>query len=128
MKYAVVRTGGKQYKVAEGESLRVEHINQEPNSEYIFPEVLMVNDEGKVNLGTPLVTDVLVKGILVSHVKGDKIRVAKFKSKVRYRKIIGHRQSLSEIKITAIGTAKIEKADEKTAKTAKPRASKVENK
>ncbi len=125
MKYAVVRTGGKQYRVAEGESIRVEHIDQEPNSEFIFPEVLLVNDEGKVTLGTPLVKDFPVKATLVAHVKGEKLRISKFKSKVRYRKVIGHRQSLSEIKITTIGDTKAAKVEEKDTRTAKPKTKKV---
>ncbi len=124
MKYAVIRTGGKQYRVSEGESLKVEHISQEPNSEFAFSEVLLVNQEGKVILGTPLVRDVPVKAVVVTHLKGDKIRVSKFKSKVRYRKVIGHRQFLSEVKVMSIGNTKPEKVEEKETKTAKPRINK----
>ena len=111
MKYAVIQTGGKQYRVAEGETVTVERLPLETNAEFICKEVLLVNDEGNILIGTPFVADMLVKGTLVSHIKGPKIRVSKFKSKVRYRRVTGHRQSLSQIKISAIGNSASKKAE-----------------
>lgn len=111
MKYAVVQTGGKQYRVSEGDTVTVERVPHEANAEFVFSDVLLVNDGGNILLGTPLVADMPVKGMVVNHIKGEKIRVSKFKSKVRFRKVHGHRQSLSEIKITAIGKERKEKSE-----------------
>lgn len=101
MKYAVIRTGGKQYKVSEGQTLKIEKIETEKNKPIEFNEVLLFVDEAKVKVGKPLV-DVKVKASLVDQVKADKIFVFKYKAKTGYHKKIGHRQRLSLVRIDKI--------------------------
>lgn len=102
MRYAVIKTGGKQYKVSEGEALLIEKIDGKEGEAVVFDEVLLLADEKKVKIGQPLVKGAKVKGTILSQVKGEKIRVAKFKSKSRYRRVKGHRQQLTKVQITKI--------------------------
>lgn len=103
--YAIVKTGGKQYKVAEGDVIEVEKLVGEPGEAVALPAVLVVD-------GDELVTDsadlarVSVSGELVAHVKGPKIRIHKFKNKTGYHKRQGHRQPLTRVKVTGIATGK----------------------
>lgn len=113
MKYAVVRTGGKQYKIAEGDVIEVEKINEE--KDFIFDKVLLYTADGVIKVGTPLVEGVTVKASVISQVKGEKIRVSKYKAKVRYRRVTGHRQQLTQVKIESIAG----KGEEKILKAAK---------
>jgi large subunit ribosomal protein L21 len=109
MKYAVIRTGGKQYKINEGDIIDVERLEHESGNAITFSEVLMVTEDSEVRLGTPLLSDVSVRGTVVDDIRGEKIRVAKFKAKARYRRVTGHRQALTRVKIESIvlpGTAK----------------------
>ncbi len=101
MKYAVIKTGGKQYKVSVGSTLNVELLGEDKS--VIFDEVLLVVDGDKVEVGMPHVAGTKVFADVISQVKADKIEVFKYKSKSRYRKHTGHRQHLSAIKITGIG-------------------------
>lgn len=103
MKYAVIASGGKQYKVSEGSRLLIDQLSQEKNSTVIFPEVLLVRDEDKIMIGTPNLTQMLVLGQIIGNVKGDKIRVSKFKAKVHYRRTTGFRSKYNEIQIEKIG-------------------------
>ena len=105
MKYAVIKNGGHQYKVEEGQIIKVEKLDSDGKS-YVFEEVLLSVDGDKVELGTPIVTGLKVYADVVSDVKGDKIEVFKYKSKSRYRKHTGHRQKYTQIKIVGIGTNK----------------------
>ena len=101
MKYAVVLSGGKQYRVAEGDVITVDRLPVEAETSYTFPQVLLfVGDEVKV--GTPELTDVIVRGKILDHPKGKKIRVAKFKAKAKYRRVTGFRASLTTIQIKSI--------------------------
>lgn len=124
MNYAVIKTGGKQYKVAEGEMITVERLPVEANQTLTFPVLMSVVDDN-VLFGQPLVEGLVVTGKVVEHLRGEKIRVAKFKAKARYRRVTGHRQELSKVIIEAIGdskkslktkeaTVKVEKAVEST--------------
>ncbi|MFH0912051.1 MAG: 50S ribosomal protein L21 [Patescibacteria group bacterium] len=101
---AVIRTGGKQYLVSEGDVLAVEKLPEEAGAKITFPEVLLVtDDEGTdIKLGTPIVEGAKVEGEMVEQVKADKIRVFKMRRRKRYRKTMGHRQKLSQIKIVSI--------------------------
>ena len=100
--YAVVETGGKQYRMAPGEMVRVEKVG-EPGSEITFDQVLLlVRDDGSVTVGTPTVPGACVKGNVVLHGKAKKILVFKYKSKVNYRRRYGHRQPYAEVRISAI--------------------------
>lgn len=115
MKYAVVRTGGKQYRVSEGDIIEVERLTADPEKDYTFSDVLLYTADNESKIGAPLVEDVTVIGKILAHVKGEKIRVSHFKAKARYRKVTGHRQSLTKIQI-----AHILKAGEKPQQETKP--------
>lgn len=106
MKYAIIRTGGKQYKVSPGDVLTVERLDGDKDQPLDFSEVLLLNNDGEIKIGTPYVAGVSVKGTVIDHIRGEKIRVAKFKAKSRYRKVIGHRQELTTVKIDSINDEK----------------------
>lgn len=105
MKYAVIQTGGKQYKVTEGSTYTVERLPEEVNGTITFSDVLLLIDGEVVQIGTPYVDGIAVQATIVSHPRGEKIRVSKFKAKARYRRTMGHRQALSTIKVESIGGA-----------------------
>ena len=102
MKYAIVKTGGKQYKISEGDILEVERLAGEDKKEVTFGDVLLYTADGVVRVGTPLLSDVEVKATVLGDIKGKKIRVAKYKAKVRYRRVSGHRQLLTRVQISSI--------------------------
>ncbi len=102
MKYAVIQTGGKQYQVSEGDTLEVEKLEGKAKAKLTFDKVLLVVDDKKISLGQPLVKGAKVTAEILEQKKGDKIRVAKFKAKSRYRRIQGHRQLLTKLKILKI--------------------------
>ena len=117
MQYAVIRSGGKQYKINVGDTLTLDNLNTE-NKKIVFDDVLLVVSDGKVNLGNPNVSGARVEASLIENKKGDKIRVSKYKAKVRFRKTIGFRARLSVVKIEKIATG-VEKAEKKTVKATK---------
>ena len=100
--YAIIQTGGKQYKVSKGDNIQVELLPEDTDSTVSFDKVLMLNDEGRVEIGTPYLENVQVFGKVVRSGKKDKIKVVKFKRRKRYTRTAGHRQSFSEIEITDI--------------------------
>ena len=100
--YAIVNTGGKQYKIQHGDVLRVEKIPGEVGSPVSFDKVLMFSDGENVNIGRPVLDNVAVKGHIVDQGKGKKIIVFKYKRRKRYRRKLGHRQQYTEIKIDSI--------------------------
>ena len=100
--YAVIRTGGKQYKVQEGETLRVEKLEGGEGSEVEFKDVLMVSDGENVTLGQPGIENAMVKAHIVEQGKGKKVLVFKFKRRKGYRKLKGHRQLFTAVKIDNI--------------------------
>lgn len=102
MKYAVAQIAGKQYRVSEGDELLVEKIKAKKGGQLDFDQVLLVVDAEKIKIGQPLVAKAGVKAAILDQVKAAKIRVAKFRSKSRYRKVKGHRQLLTKIKIIKI--------------------------
>ncbi len=118
MKYAVLVTGGKQYKVSEDDLLEVEHLDTQKDNKVIFSDILLYADEDNVQVGTPYVKGVSVETTVLEHMRGEKIRVAKFKAKARYRRVTGHRQSLTKIKIDKIVVDGL-KAESKTKKPKK---------
>lgn len=124
MQYAVIKSGGKQYKVNVGDTIELDKISEDTKN-IIFDEVLLISWDGKVTLGKPTITNAKVEATLVEQKKGDKIRVAKFKAKSRYRKVIGFRAHLSVVKIDKIdlGDKKNVKETVKTVKSA-PKISK----
>jgi large subunit ribosomal protein L21 len=100
--YAIVETGGKQYRVQPGDIVRVESICGEPGSAVSLDRVLLVSDDTTVSTGTPYVRGAAVTAEIVQHGRGDKIIVFKFKSKKNVRKKQGHRQNFTDIKIQGI--------------------------
>jgi len=98
---AVIKTGGKQYIVKPGDKLKVEKLEKKEGEEISFSDVLLVEKNKKVDIGTPLVKAEVTAKVL-SHGKGDKVIVFKYKAKKRYSRKIGHRQPYTEIEITGI--------------------------
>ena len=126
--YAVIEACGKQYKVTKGDVVFFEKLDAEEGKKVTFDKVVLVSDEGKVEVGAPYVKGIKVEGKVVAHGKGKKIVVFKYKPKKNYRRKQGHRQPYTKVEITAIKlptAAKEEKvAEEKpaaktTAKTTK---------
>jgi large subunit ribosomal protein L21 len=100
--YAVVSTGGKQYRVTAGEKLKVEQLVAEVGSEIVLDQVLMVADGDKIALGTPLLAGAKVNAKVIAHGRGDKVRIFKMRRRKHYRKSQGHRQNFTEIEILGI--------------------------
>ena len=100
--YAVVRTGGKQYRLGVGDSVKVEKLSDEVGNIVELSQILMVSDGGEVKVGTPLVTGASVKAKIVGHGRNKKIRVFKMKRRKKYRRTQGHRQAFTQLKVTEI--------------------------
>ena len=100
--YAVIVTGGRQYRVAQGETVRVDKLAGDIGSEIKLDQVLMVGEGEGVTLGAPLVAGALVTAKVVKHGRADKIRIVKFRRRKHHRKQMGHRQHYTEIEITGI--------------------------
>lgn len=100
--YAVIKTGGKQYKVSEGDVIRVEKLGVEAGQTVTFDEVLLVSDNGDVKVGAPTLAGATVEADVVDNIKGKKVIVYKYKRKTGYHKKNGHRQQLTVVKINKI--------------------------
>ena len=99
--YAIIATGGKQYKVAVGDVIRVEKLDAEPGSEYVFDQVLAVGGE-EMEIGRPVVAGAVVKATVMDQARAKKVIVYKYKRKTGYHKKNGHRQAYTELKIESI--------------------------
>lgn len=121
MKYVVIQTGGKQYKISEGDVIGVDRLDADGKKEVVFDNVLLYASEGDVKVGAPFVSGISVKATIMEEKKGDKIRVAKYKAKVRYRKVIGYRHTYSMVKIDRIAEGAKKDASKDTAKTESPK-------
>jgi len=99
---AVIKTGGKQYLVQPGDKIKVEKLDKKEGEEFSFSDVLLVEKNRKIEIGNPLVKDAKVEARVLSHGKGDKIIIYKYKPKKRESRKIGHRQPYTEIEITGI--------------------------
>jgi large subunit ribosomal protein L21 len=100
--YAVIATGGKQYKVTKGETLRVEKLDGDEGSTVKLDKVLMVADGDKVSVGTPTLEKASVTAKIMAHGRGDKVEIIKFRRRKHSRTQAGHRQSYTEIEVTDI--------------------------
>lgn len=100
--YAIVATGGKQYRVKEGEKLRVEKLSAEEGDKIKLDQVLLVGEGKDVKIGAPYVKGAKVTATVVANGRGDKVKIIKFRRRKHYRKQAGHRQSYTEIEITGI--------------------------
>jgi large subunit ribosomal protein L21 len=100
---AIIKTGGKQYKVKTGDKIKVEKLTGEKGEKIIFEEVLLLGDEKNMKIGTPKITGAKVEGKILKTARDKKVIGIKFKAKKRYRVKFGHRQTLTEVEITKIG-------------------------
>ena len=103
--YAIIESCGKQYKVAEGDVVFFEKLDAEEGKKVTFDKVVLVSEDGKVQVGNPYVKSVKVEGKVVSHGKAKKILVYKMKPKKNYRRMQGHRQPYTKVEITSIKLA-----------------------
>lgn len=103
--YAVIVTGGKQYRVMQGETLRVEKLEADVNSAVEIDQVLLLGEGEKITVGAPLVNGAKVTAKVKSHGRADKVHIIKFRRRKHYRKQQGHRQHYTEIEIAAISAA-----------------------
>ena len=100
--YAIIAAGGKQYRVSQGDVIYIDKVDQEADSAISFDVLLIGGDDG-IKVGNPVLDGAKVEGKVVSQVKGEKIRIYKYKSKKNYHRRAGHRQSYTKVEITAIG-------------------------
>ena len=97
--YAVIKTGGKQYRVVAGEKLKIEQIPADVGAEITLDQILMVGEGEAVKIGTPLVEGATVKATVISHGRHDKVKIFKMRRRKHYQKRQGHRQNYTEIQI-----------------------------
>jgi large subunit ribosomal protein L21 len=100
--YAVVKTGGKQYRVSAGEKLKVEQIPADIGAEIVLSEVLLLANGEDLTLGTPLISGAAVTAKVVSHGRGEKVHIYKMRRRKHYRKSQGHRQNYTELEIVGL--------------------------
>ena len=113
--YAIIETGGKQYKVQNGDQVRVEKLNAEAGSTVVFDKVLAAGEGSDIKVGTPYLEGLTVEGEVVESGKGDKVIIFKYKSKKDYRKKQGHRQPYTLVEITSVAGVKAEPKKEEPA-------------
>jgi len=113
--YAIIETCGKQYKVAEGDVVFFEKLEAEEGKKVKFDNVILVSDNGKVEVGTPYVKGAKVEGKVIAHGKAKKIVVFKYKAKKNYRRKQGHRQPYTKVEITSVKLAETKTAEKKAA-------------
>lgn len=101
--YAVIKTGGKQYRVKEGDVIKLELLPADVGNEVSFSEVLMLADGDTITCGTPLIDNAVVKAEVLTHGRHKKIKIIKFRRRKHHMKQMGHRQYYTQVKITAIG-------------------------
>ena len=115
--YAVIKSGGKQYKVAKDDVITVEKLPLEKGKKVNITEVLLISEKGKPVVGNPLVKGASVDAEVIDQIRAKKIIVFKKKRRKNYRRKIGHKQNLTSIKITAINTKKTKTAEKKATKS-----------
>lgn len=116
--YAVIKTGGKQYRVAPGQRIKVEKLLGDVGSSVTLDKVLVLADGENVTIGAPLIDGASVTATVLSHGRGDKVTIFKMRRRKHYRKSQGHRQSYTEIQIGDFGSASAKKPAAKKAKAA----------
>ena len=124
--YAIIESCGRQYKVSEGDVVFFEKLDDEEGKKVKFDKVILVSNEGKVEVGTPYVKGAKVEGKVVAHGKSKKIIVFKYKAKKNYRRKQGHRQPYTKVEITSIKTAAKKAETTKKETTAKKEDTKKE--
>ena len=116
--YAIIETGGKQYKVQNGDQIKVEKLNADAGSTVVFDKVLAAGEGSDIKIGTPYLDGLTVEGEVVESGKGDKVIIFKYKAKKDYRKKQGHRQPYTMVEITAVAGVKAEPKKEEPAEEA----------
>ena len=122
--FAIINIAGKQFKVEEGDQLKVPHLSTEVGKSLVFDKVLLINDNSNVELGSPILKNISVSATVVDHGRDRKIRIFKKKRRKGYKRKNGHRQGFSLIKIDSISMSKAKKS---SIKTDKAKAEKKEN-
>ncbi len=112
--FAIINIAGKQFRVEEGDQIKVPHLSIDAGKSLAFDKVLLVNDGKKVQLGSPLLSNASISATVVEHGRGRKIRIFKKKRRKGYRRNNGHRQNYSLIKIDSISTTSKKKSTKKT--------------
>lgn len=120
MKYAIVESGGKQYKAVEGDIIEVDRLPVEAGAEVKIEQVLLLLDGDEVTVGTPTVKGVSVKATVVEHVKGPKVIIFHYRPKKRYRVKTGHRQNYTRLRVAQIGESAKPKVRQEPEKEVKP--------
>ena len=100
--YAVIKTGGKQYRVAPGEKIKIEQIPADVGAQIVLDQVLMVSDGDAVTLGNPLVSGAKVSATVLGHGRGVKVKIFKLRRRKHYQRTQGHRQNYTEIRVDSI--------------------------
>ncbi len=111
--YAIVDIAGQQFKVEKDQKIYVHRIEGEEGSKVEFDQVLLIEDDGKVNVGAPVVDGALISGKIIAHLKGDKVQIFKKKRRKGYQTLNGHRQQFTELLIEGIAASEAKKADKK---------------
>ena len=112
--FAIINIAGKQFRVEEGDKIKVPHLSTDVGKSLAFDKVLLINDGKKVQLGSPLLSNASISATVVEHGRGRKIRIFKKKRRKGYRRNNGHRQNYSLIKIDSISTTSKKKSTKKT--------------
>lgn len=112
--FAIINIAGKQFRVQEGDQIKVPQLSTEAGKSLVFDKVLLTNEEGKVELGSPLVSNASVSATVVDHGRDKKIRIFKKKRRKGYKRKNGHRQGFSLVKIDSISTSGAKKTSNKT--------------
>lgn len=102
--FAVIKTGGKQYRVSQGDKLRVESLDADEGESINLDQVLMLGEGDKVTVGEPLVSGATVSAKVLTHGRGKKVDIVKFRRRKHYRRQMGHRQNYTELEITGIAS------------------------
>ena len=100
--HAVIKTGGKQYRVSAGDKLNIETLDAEAGGEVEFDQVLLISDGDSIEIGKPVVEGAKVKATVLEHGRGEKICIIKFKRRKHYRRQMGHRQNYTRVEITGV--------------------------
>jgi len=100
--FAIIKTGGKQYRVAEGDILRVETLEKEPKQAFTFDQVLLIDNDGDLKVGQPIVNGATVEAEVITHDRAKKVIIFKKKKTTTYQRTQGHRQGFTEVRITSI--------------------------
>ncbi len=102
--FAIIKTGGKQYRVSEGDVIRVETLSQNPKEVVTFDQVLLIDNEGELKVGQPMVAGATVEAVVVTHDRAKKVIIFKKKRTTTYQRTQGHRQNYTEVRIKAINS------------------------